>query len=69
MSISNCKNNNFTQKINLIKVISKENRLNIQELETIVGKNNINLWENIDPTKQQQISQAIAPNNIINCII
>lgn len=69
MSISNCKNNNFTQKINLIKVISKENRLNIQELETIVGKDNINLWENIDPTKQQQISQAIAPNNIINCII
>ena len=50
-------------------MISQENTFNIQELETIVGKENISLWENIDLTKQQQISQAIAPNNTINRIV
>ncbi len=50
-------------------MISQENRFNIQELETIVGKDNISLWENIDPTKKQQISRAIAPDNTINCIV
>ncbi|MGD1807799.1 FAD-binding oxidoreductase [Dapis sp. BLCC M126] len=50
-------------------MISQENTFNIQELETIVGKDNISLWENIDPTKKQQISRAIAPNNTINCIV
>ncbi len=50
-------------------MISQENTFNIQELETIVGKDNISLWENIDLTKKQQISQAIAPDNTINCII
>ena len=50
-------------------MISQENTFNIQELETIVAKDNISLWENIDPTKKQQISQAIAPGNTINCIV
>jgi glycolate oxidase FAD binding subunit len=50
-------------------VITQTNRFNIQELETIVGKYNISLWENIDQSKKQQLSQAIAPDNTINCII
>ncbi|MEM1167941.1 MAG: FAD-binding oxidoreductase [Cyanobacteria bacterium P01_H01_bin.35] len=50
-------------------MISQENKFNIQELETIVAKDNISLWENIDQTKKEQISQAIAPDNTINCII
>jgi len=50
-------------------MISQENTFNIQKLEAIVGKDNISLWENIDPTKKQQISQAIAPDNTINCIV
>lgn len=50
-------------------MITQTNRFNIQELETIVGKYNISLWENIDQSKKQQLSQAIAPDNTINCII
>ena len=50
-------------------MISQENRFNIQELETIVSQDKISLWENIDPIKKQQISQAIAPDNSINCIV
>ncbi|NEQ41054.1 MAG: FAD-binding oxidoreductase [Okeania sp. SIO3I5] len=50
-------------------MISQENTLNIQEIEAIVGKDNISLWENLNPTKKQQISRAIAPNNTINCIV
>ncbi|MDY7003903.1 MAG: FAD-binding oxidoreductase [Cyanobacteriota bacterium] len=50
-------------------MISQENTFNTQELETIVGKDNINLWQNIDQTKKQQISQAIAPDTTINCIV
>ncbi|WP_375339717.1 FAD-binding oxidoreductase [Okeania sp. SIO2G4] len=50
-------------------VISQENTFNIQELETIVGKENISLWQDIDQTKKQQISQAIAPDTTINCIV
>lgn len=50
-------------------MITQTNRFNIQELETIVGKYNISLWENIDQSKKQQLSQAIAPVNTINCII
>ncbi len=41
----------------------------IQELESIVGKDNISLWPDIQLTKKQQISQAIAPNTTINCIV
>ena len=61
--------NNFTHTINLIIVISQENKFNIEELETIISQDNISLWENIDPIKKQQILQAIAPNNTINCIV
>ena len=50
-------------------MITQTNRFNIQELETIVGKYNISLWKNIDQSKKQQLSQAIAPDNTINCII
>ena len=50
-------------------MISQENTFNIQELETIVGKDNISLWQDIDQTKKQQISQAIAPDTTINCIV
>ncbi|NEQ77766.1 MAG: FAD-binding oxidoreductase [Okeania sp. SIO2C9] len=50
-------------------MISQENKFNIQELETIVGKDNISLWQDIDQTKKQQISQAIAPETTINCIV
>ncbi|NER04338.1 MAG: FAD-binding oxidoreductase [Okeania sp. SIO3C4] len=50
-------------------MISQENTFNIQELETIVGKDNISLWQDIDQTKKQHISQAIAPDTTINCIV
>ena len=50
-------------------MISQENKFNIEELETIISQDNISLWENIDPIKKQQILQAIAPNNTINCIV
>ncbi|MEB3341540.1 FAD-binding oxidoreductase [Okeania sp.] len=50
-------------------MILQKNKFNIQELAAILAKENISLWENIDPIKKQQISQAIAPNNTINCII
>ncbi|NET41714.1 MAG: FAD-binding oxidoreductase [Okeania sp. SIO2B3] len=50
-------------------MISQENTFNIQELETIVSKDNISLWQDIDQTKKQQILQAIAPDTTINCIV
>ncbi|WP_375340027.1 FAD-binding oxidoreductase [Okeania sp. KiyG1] len=50
-------------------VISQENTFNAQELATIVGKDNISLWQDIDQAKKQQISQAIAPDTTINCIV
>ncbi|MGK7923026.1 MAG: FAD-binding oxidoreductase [Trichodesmium sp.] len=50
-------------------MIPQETQTKIEKLETIVGKNNINLWQNIDPIQKQQISQAIAPDTTINCIV
>lgn len=50
-------------------MIQQENTSKLQELDTIVGKDNISLWEDTDQTKKQQISQAIAPNTTINCIV
>ncbi|MGB3513514.1 MAG: FAD-binding oxidoreductase [Microcoleaceae cyanobacterium] len=50
-------------------VIQQQNTSKLQELETIVGKDNISLWQDIDQTKKQQITLAIAPDTTINCIV
>ncbi|MDJ0556859.1 MAG: FAD-binding oxidoreductase, partial [Microcoleaceae cyanobacterium MO_207.B10] len=50
-------------------MIPQENVSKVEELETIVGKDNMNLWDNIESKKTQQISQTIAANTNINCIV
>lgn len=52
-----------------MKSISADNSLNTPELESIVGSGNVCRWQDLDPSRQQRIETAIAPEAKIDCTV